>query len=306
VMLVFGLPRLHGQAAPTSEAAPAFEAASVKPNLSRDGERGASFTGGRFAMTDATLRDLVTFAYQRQDGRLRSESEVTGGPVWLNSDRFDVVAKAEGMGVGIDGGNTAAGAATAAELSGIIRVRMMLRGLLADRFKLTVHNELRELAAYALLRSRNDGTPGPQLKAVDIDCAALRTSALPLPARGRGNTFCGGFKQIGPGHISGHVVTMAMLGVFLEGSVSRNVFDRTGLRGTFDVDLQWTPDQLRDFKASAGLPPGTLPRVNGVQFDPDGPSIFTAIQEQLGLKLESTKAPVDVLMIDHAEKPAPD
>jgi uncharacterized protein (TIGR03435 family) len=76
--------------------------------------------------------------------------------------------------------------------------------------------------------------------------------------------------------------------------------------GVYDVKVQWTPDQLRDFKASADLAPGTLPRINGAPFDPDGPSIFTAVQEQLGLKLESTKGPVELLVIDHIERPTPD
>lgn len=290
-LAAFALPPLHGQAPSSSAAAPAFEAASVKPNQSRVGEMDASFTGGRFTMTRATLRDLVTMAYQRQDGRLRRESEIAGGPAWMNADRFDVVAKVEGTGVALDSGNTAAGAVTAAETSGIIRMRMMLRALLADRFKLTSHNELRDLAVYALVLDRNDGKSGPQLKAVDVDCAALRTAPAPA-GRGRGDAPCGGFRMMGPGHGVAHGVPMPMIAQFLEGPAGRNVLDRTGLRGAFDVDLQWTPDPL--------------PRVNGAPFDPGGPSIFTAVREQLGLKLESTKAPVDVLVIDRAEPPTPD
>src|SRR5437764_7451446 len=84
---VIGVPRLHGQAAPPAEKAAAFEAASVKPSQSRSGQPGASLAGGRLAMTNATLRDVIRFAYQRQDGRLRNDSEITGGPAWLNSDR---------------------------------------------------------------------------------------------------------------------------------------------------------------------------------------------------------------------------
>jgi uncharacterized protein (TIGR03435 family) len=82
---------------------------------------------------------------------------------------------------------------------------------------------------------------------------------------------------------------------FLSPVVNRVVVDRTGLNGRFDLDLEWTPDQLRDFKGSADLPPGTLPQINGVPFDPGGPSVFTALQEQLGLKLESTRGPVKSL-----------
>src|SRR4051794_24423808 len=93
---VFGLLRVHAQAVLT------FETASVKPNQSRVGQLDASLAGGRLALRNATLRDLVRFAYQRQDGRLRNDPEIAGGPAWQNADRFDVVAKAEAPGLGID------------------------------------------------------------------------------------------------------------------------------------------------------------------------------------------------------------
>ena len=99
---------------------------------------------------------------------------------------------------------------------------------------------------------------------------------------------------------------MAQILQFLSPAVNRVVVDRTGPTGRFDLDLEWTPDQLREFKASADGPLGTLPQINGLPFDPNGPSIFTALQEPLGLKLESTKGPVDVLVIEHAEPPTPD
>jgi uncharacterized protein (TIGR03435 family) len=284
-MSVLALPRLHGQAPPRSDATLVFEAASVKPNQSRNCERDGSLAGGRFVMTCAALRELIVFAYPRQDGRLRFETEVTGGPSWINADHFDVVAKApEGQGVGIDAGNTAVGATPAAELSAIGRIRQMAQALLADRFKVTVHHELRDLAVYELRTDRKDGTPGPQLKKVDVDCVSQRGSGRP----------CGGFRTIAPGHIVAHAVTMALFAQYLEMPVSRNIFDRSGLQGTFDVELQYTPDrlQLRGPEAPAS--------------DPAGVSVFTAVREQLGLKLESTKAPIDVLVIDNAEKPTPD
>jgi uncharacterized protein (TIGR03435 family) len=132
---------------------------------------------------------------------------------------------------------------------------------------------------------RNDGKLGPQLKKVDVDCVAQR---------GGGGAPCGGFRTMGPGHILGHGVTTSLLALFLEAPVSRRVFDRTALQGTFDVDLQYTPDRLQ--RAGPGAP----------ATDPAGVSVFTAVREQLGLKLESTKGPVDVLVIDRAEKPTAD
>jgi uncharacterized protein (TIGR03435 family) len=109
--------------------------------------------------------------------------------------------------------------------------------------------------------------------------------------------------MVGFGNIKARGVTMAALASTLSGFVGRIVVDRTGLTTGFDVELTWTPDQLPQ-RASAGA--GDQPLVNGATVDPNGPSIFTALQEQLGLKLESTKGPVDVLVIDRAEKPSED
>ena len=285
VLSGFALPRLHGQAPPRSDATVVFETASVKPNQSRNCDRDGTLAGGRFVMTCATLRELLVVAYPRQDGRSRFETEITGGPSWLNADHFDVVAKAtEGQGVGIDAGNTAAGTTTAAERSAIGRIRQMVQALLADRFKFTAHHELRDLAVYELRVNRNDGTLGLQLKKVDVDCVAQRGSG----------TLCGGFRTLGPGHIVAHGVPMSLLATVLEMPVSRNVLDRTGLQGTFDLELQYTPERMQ-------IRGPDTPAV-----DPTGVSVFTAVREQLGLKLESTKGPVDVLVIDHVERPTPD
>ena len=241
--------------------APAFDTASVKPNPSRTCDRDGNLAGGRFVMTCSTLRDLIVFAYPRQDGRVRIDAEITGGPSWINSDRFDVIAKAPaGQGVGVDAANTSGGGATPAVLSAIEGIRRMAQALLTDRFTLTAHHESRPLAAYEL---RIDRAPGRQLKKVD---------ATPR-----------GFQTLGPGHFVGNAVTLPMLAQFLEMSVSRNVFDRTGLQGTFNLELQYAPEN-----------------------DTNGVSIFTALKEQLGLKLDSVKAPIDVLVIDHADKPTPD
>jgi uncharacterized protein (TIGR03435 family) len=255
--------------------APVFEAVSVKPNHMRNCDRDGNLAGGRFVMTCSTLRELMVFAYTRQDGRVRSDDEFAGGPSWINVDHFDVVAKAPtGQGVGIDAGNSAAGAVTPANLAAIDRIRQMAQAMLVDRFKLSVRHELRNLDVYELRMDRNDRAAGPQLKRVDVDCVSQK--------RGSGQ-LCGGFRMLGPGHIEGGAMTMLVLAQFLESSVNRNVLDRTALQGKFDLDLQYAP-------------PG----------DTTGVSIFTALKEQLGLKLESAKAPVDVLVIDRAEKPASD
>jgi uncharacterized protein (TIGR03435 family) len=294
IVVVGAVHALRAQAPANDPKLPAFEVASVKPNKSRDGDRSFGLASGRFTATRSTLRELVGLAYQLQDGRLRHDSQISGGPNWINSDHFDIVAKAEGDSFGFDAA-IPAGAARPGEISAIDQVRMMLRTLLADRFKLTVHSEMRELPIYALVMARNDGKLGPQLRRADLDCVALRDdgrgSASPEPRK----AICGGFRGLGPGGSTGHAVPMSLLAKHVEGSVDRVVLDRTGLTGRFDLDLQWTPDQPQ----RPGAPESRT-------VDPNGVSIFTALQEQLDLKLESTKGPVDVLLIDHVERPTPD
>jgi bla regulator protein blaR1 len=304
---------LRAQAPAAGVANPTFDVASIKPNTTGDGRSLIEFPpGGRFTATGITLRMLIAMAYGTPQPL--SNSRIIGGPGWLGSDRFDIVAKTDSPVTPGPNGS----------------LPLMLRALLADRLKLAAHNESREMPIYALVKARRDGKLGPQLQPSAVDCAAIaaargRGGAPPAPADpggpastgrgpgagGRGPGFdaagrpiCG--TMVGPANITGGGQDMSQLATILSGRVDRPVVDRTGLTGRFDITLTWTPDQLRDFKPSADLPSGTLPLVNGVPFDPNGPSIFTAVQEQLGLKLESTKGPVDVVVIDRAEQPAED
>ncbi|HXD73670.1 MAG TPA: TIGR03435 family protein, partial [Vicinamibacterales bacterium] len=183
-----------------------FDTASVKPNQSATCDRDGTLAGGRFAMTCSTLRELVTFAYPRQSGRLRGDTEITGGPSWINADHFDVIGKIpEGKGLGFDAGNTGSASVTSAQLSAIDQVRAMVRAVLVDRFKLAVRHETRELPAYELQMDKADGRLGPRLEKVDADCAGR-------PASGH---LCGGFRTMAPGHIVGGAVPMSLLAQFL-------------------------------------------------------------------------------------------
>ncbi|PYR48456.1 MAG: hypothetical protein DMF95_14320 [Acidobacteria bacterium] len=184
---------------------------------------------------------------------------------------------------------------------------MMIRALLAERFKLTVHNETRDLPIYALVTARSDGRLGPDLHRSETDCAAQMAAA-----RGRGAPAappqsgapmpCG--IRIGMGNIAVGGATLSQVASNLSMFVGRVVQDRTGLTGAFDVNLTWTPDQMP--QRAPGTPADQPLRVNGVDIDPNGPSIFTAVQEQLGLKLDSQRGPVDILVIDRAEHPVED
>jgi len=276
-------------------APPQFEVASVRPNKSSIGKVAIQTQpGGRFEAVNVTLRQLVRFAYQLQD------SQLSGGPKWLDDDRFDIVAKADGDGLGEP---------FLAERTGQpSRAQLMLRALLGDRFKLQVHTESRQQAIYALVLARRGGELGPQLQRSDVDCSApdadkretMKAKAKPLGDKSKTQTTTDGPQcgiRIWPGNMTGGGAAIAQLGNSLAAMVGRPVFDKTDLPGTFDFTLTWTPDQIPPGFEKKGAAMG-LPKI-----DPNGPSIFTAIQEQLGLKLDSQKGPVDVLVIDRADHP---
>jgi uncharacterized protein (TIGR03435 family) len=271
--------RVQSQAAEKS-----FEVASVKPNTSGDGSRRGIGTppGGRLMMTDLPLRTMIRFAYDIQDVQL------TGGPAWLHSEFFDIEAKAP-----------------ADQIDGSGRVprdvmRAMMRTLLADRFKLSLRREMRQLPIYILIVARKDGRLGAQLQPSSVDCDALERNNQPPPLPKDGQApLCGG--QLGAGRLALNGWNMSRLANNLATWVDRIVVNRTGLSGGFDLKLEWSLEQRPQFDALGGPA-----RPIEIPADRTGPSIFTAVEEQLGLKLESTKGPVDVLVIDHVEKPTPD
>lgn len=165
-----------------------------------------------------------------------------------------------------------------------IRARMMLRTLLTERFTLAFHRETREVPIYALVVARADGKLGPQLLPSTLaECAERtppnNTGSAPIPCGG-------GFARVGD--LAGRAVAFPVLAANLSNAADRPVVDRTGLTGTFDWQLRWTPDPL----------PPTQPL--------DTVTLFTALQEQLGLRLDSTHGPVEVLVIDSVERPTPD
>jgi uncharacterized protein (TIGR03435 family) len=260
---------------PATPAGAAFDVASVKRNTSGDQRVAIQIQpGGLFRATNVPLRLLLGNAY-------RGEGRIEGWPSWFNSDRFDIVAKVEGD-------------------APPDQFRAMLRALLQERFKLSVHHETRELPIYALVVARKDGKTGPHLRPAAVDCDTVgRGSAPPPIAQSPTERLPCGMRQA-PGRILAGGVPMAPLVGNLSNFVDRLVVDRTGLKGNFDLELEWTPDQQSQ-PATGDAPPGAFPPPPA-----GGPSIFTALQEQLGLKLESTKGPVEVLVIDSVERPTED
>jgi uncharacterized protein (TIGR03435 family) len=226
--------------------------------------------------------------------------QIVGAPDWIKSDRFDIVAKAATE-IAPAGPFPTAGGATPP-------VFLMLRSLLAERFSLAVRRETREMPVYALVVARADRKLGPQMKPADTDCAAVMAAARqarrgggppPPPAAGEAMK-CG--MMIGPGRIMGGAVGLPQLAQMLSGRLGRVILDRTELSGNFDVTLEFMPDQMPQF-AGGGPPPGA-PAPPPI--DPNAPSLMTALQEQLGLKLESTRGPVEVLVVDRVEQPTAD
>jgi uncharacterized protein (TIGR03435 family) len=208
----------------------AFEAASVKPaDPNSPVVSGTRVSPGRFTAT-GSLQSFISMAYDVQD------FQISGAPGWLTTERFEIDAKAE-LPFSTD------------------ELKLMLRTLLQDRFKLAAHSETKELPVYALVVTKI----GPRIQEAKDGIGSMSS---------------------GTGRLSGRL-PISTFAHYLSPILGRIVLDRTGLAGAFDIKLEWAPDD-----------------------DPSGPSIFTAVQEQLGLKLESAKSPVEILVIEHAEKPA--
>jgi uncharacterized protein (TIGR03435 family) len=266
---------------------PAFDAASIKLNK-LGAARSGRLAPGRIEQTSVTLRDLIAMAYGPQ--------EISGAPNWIDTDRFDVMAT---------GGFTLAGFLPGSDGSPPV-VYMMLRSLLTERFKLAIHVATEERPIYALVTARPDKKPGERLHATDVDCnaylaALARGGPPPAPPPGaRPGPPCSRRGNM-PGRMAGNSISMAQLADALSSAAGRPVFDRTGLAGNFDVDLEWTPALGTQGSVGApGIDASSAPPAG------DPPPLFTALEDQLGLKLESTRGPVEILVVDHVEHPTAD
>jgi uncharacterized protein (TIGR03435 family) len=270
---------------------PTFEVASVRPNTSGSNQVSIGMQpGGRFNAVNIPLVILIRSAYRLQD------SQLVGASDWIETERYDITAKADrDLPPPVPTGPPSTG-------------MLMLQSLLEERFKLKVHREVREQPIYALVAAQSPARLGPNLAQSNVDCQAAadanrKTPPPPAaPPKPGERPRCG--THMGFGDIRGGARPMTLLAGMLAQVVQRSVVDRTGLTGAFDFDLRWTPDTLP--RRPPGTPPDQPFRMNGVEIDPNGPSIFTALQEQLGLKLEATRGPVEVLVVDHIERPTPD
>jgi uncharacterized protein (TIGR03435 family) len=229
---------------------PAFEVAFIKPSLDGPGSAAGIFeTNGRITAKHVTLKRCVRGAYNVP------EPQILGGPKWVDEDRYYIEAKAAGPAGGHD-------------------LMLMLRTLLAERFKLSLHREQRTIPGYRLVLLKG----------------GLKATASATDRGSAGNARRGGLDAQG--------YTMAQLALKLSEVLQRPVLDATETAGRFDFKLEWIPDDMQAKPPSGDQRLGSSPDAGA------GPSFFAALQEQLGLKLESGKVPADVLVIDSAQKPS--
>lgn len=235
--------------AQVSAAVPAFEVVSVKSARSGTGGMDITSDPGRLTLRNVTLRFCIEAAYHLKD------YQVSGGPGWINTEAYDIDAKAPGP-------------ATSGEMY------RMLQPMLADRFKLALHWESRDAQGYGLLVGKN----GVRVRQVES---------------GEGAEM-----RVGRDHITARRVPMARFSEALSNILDRPVVDVTGLSGVFDIELKWLPDERQ-----AVQKPGVVTIPSAPSDDVSSPSIFGAVQEQLGLKLEARKIPEKILVVVSAERP---
>src|SRR5262245_19655636 len=284
VALLFGLAALSASLS-THAQSPSFDVVSVKPTPPETQGGGLQFSpGGRVSWRNVTLKAMVAAAYQRFNWDAR---EIIGGPNWLNEARFDVTAQASGGLPPVDADGFPS------------QLLAMFRTVLEDRFRLVARWETRERPIYNLVLDRADRRLGPKVVPVAIDwtkgAAAMVAGTRPISSPGRGRE-CTLSLTSEPGSLQGNAVTMAVLARFLgaEGA-GREVVDRTGLSGTFDVDLLYLPELPFDGVSAEKL--ALDPRFQGRA------GLITSLREQLGLRLQPTRGPVQVLVIDRVERP---
>jgi uncharacterized protein (TIGR03435 family) len=275
------------------ESRPSFEVASVKPNAS--GQNMISIgiqPGGRFVATGVPLKMLITQAYRIRD------FQIIGGPGWISSDRWNIEAKAEEGSIPPRTGP--------ADPTTPDPIALRLQSLLEDRFQLKTHRETRDLPAYELSISKS----GSKVKFSE-DQGPFKPpdpgeTPKPLQMIKPGGPPPRGSVMMRMGNLEANGIEFSNFVQMLSSQLGRTVIDKTGIKGRVDVKLQWAPEMSQPTAASRFVPPEAMPAgaVPPAASDPSGPSIFTAVQEQLGLKLESTKGPVEVFIIDSVEKPS--
>ena len=262
--------------------APTFEVASVKPNGSGDTSWSMNNApGGRFVAKNVPLKELLKEAYHVK------ESQLLSVPSWV-SDRYDIQAQMDE--------STAAAIRTMSQEQERARTALLLQALLVDRFKLTLHREAKELPVYALLVAKG----GPKFKETALTPAELGPPDSQAPS---GSPRKGPSAKMMRGELAMTGVTLDLFAELLTLRAGRPVLNETRLTGHYDFAMHWTADDEQN-PASRGAGEGPPVEASAPLETGLGPTIFTALQEQLGLKLEPRKSRAEVLVIDHIERPS--
>jgi uncharacterized protein (TIGR03435 family) len=274
VLSIAGATAIVSLYAAPQEAPPAFEVASIKRDVSGEAGWYARWFPS-LHIERMTLKDLVILAYGVHD------FEVTGGPGWIGADRYNIDAKAEQH--------------PAPNQQYVALQRRMLQTLLRDRFHLAIHRETKELPIYELTVAKGG------LKVQPSNCIQRVTGDTTIAPGKTPKDYCGGMGgSMASGRIDGSGASLAFVASYLSGMLRRTVVDKTGIGGEFPIHLSFTP-------AASTVPPGEAagprPADDAAAADLRA-DIFTALQEQLGLKLESAKGPVEILVIDHVARPS--
>ena len=268
---------LPASAAVAQTPAPAFEVASIKPSAPNTQRGGFGMSpSGLFQVQGLSVAEMIQAAYSQ--GRPFYRFQMTGGPEWLDSARFDINA------------SSTLRSPTTPQLMG------MVKALLVDRFKLVIREETRDAPIYLLTLVKRDGSLGPKMRKSLLTCPS---GAMAPPAPGDAPNQCE--YRVGYGKLTARGLPVERLAFSMANfyGIGRLVVDRTGLTGGYDMDMEWAP--LTQFRQPGNLdpPPDAADRpVN------DGPTIFVALREQLGLTLESSRGPVPMLVIERVEKPS--
>jgi uncharacterized protein (TIGR03435 family) len=256
---------------------PSFAVVSVKPNSVGVSNRNSSIgaAGGRFVAINVTLRILMKYAYRSRERDLL-DSQLMGGPAWVNTDRFNVEAKPEGESRPIP----------------LEEMQQLVQALLQDRFQLKTHRETRELPVYDLvvvksgkLRLSNDQSP------VILGLGPLPFGGSNAPPRGAARLLVGSTGGV----LTANAIGMEKLADSLQTQVDRPIIDKTALSGLYDISLRFTPETDPLLGGPGGIPTAA---------DVGAPPLFSAIEEQLGLKLQPGTGTIEVIVIDTVRKPS--
>jgi len=283
IAVVFGL--LHATQSRAASQAPnaarsyEYEVTSIKPVKSGSFMVTLMLSPNGLSGKNVTLHELIRVAYGVED------HQISGGPNWLNSDHFEVEAKMDS--------STIDALHKLSEDQKRLEREQMLQALLAARFRLTVHRETKELPMYALIVAKN----GPKLH------EAKPGDTYPNGIKGPDGIGRQGLMRTERGRMMGQGLDMPFLAQLLTQQLGRTVLDKTGLTGNYVFTLQFKPDDSQGAMFN-GLASGLKSPADTPSPDSSGPSIFAALEEQLGLKLESQKGSVEILVIDYVEKPS--